>query len=66
MIRETHVRFGATSAFVRPSSLTAVTTSLANDMDQPPVMRSVRCRETDRNYLPKPDTPPPTTDGPTD
>ena len=37
-----------------------MTTSRANDIAQPPQMRSVRCRETARNYLVKPDTPPPT------
>jgi len=43
---------------VRPSILTAVTTSRANDIAHPPHLRSVRCRETGRNYVLKPDTTP--------
>jgi hypothetical protein len=41
---------------VRPSILTAVTTSRASDIAYPPHPRSVRCRETGRNYVLKPDT----------
>jgi hypothetical protein len=45
---------------VRPSTLTAVTTSLASDIADPFCLRSARCPETRRNYVVKPDTPPPT------
>jgi hypothetical protein len=41
---------------LRPSILTAVTTSLASDISDPLVLRSARCRETWRNYVVKPDT----------
>jgi hypothetical protein len=43
---------------VRPSILTAVTTSLASDIADPFCLRSARCPETGRNYVVKPDTSP--------
>src|SRR5687767_15611929 len=47
----------ATSACVRPSSLTAVTTSRASDIAHPPRLRCERCPETGVNYVVEPDTP---------
>lgn len=45
-----------TSAFVRPSILTEVTTSCANDIACPFRLEQARGRETGRNYVVKPDT----------
>src|SRR5436190_20790526 len=46
----------ATSAFGRPSSTTAVTTSCPNDTAHLPRSRCERCPETGVNYVVKPDT----------
>src|SRR2546425_12994572 len=46
----------ATSAFDRPSNLTAATTNRANDIAHPLDLRCKRCRETGVHYVLKPDT----------